>query len=140
MGSSRKEQTGYWDRIRQATGQQETTTNEEHDYWQLQRNQETIGWDNLLRGKFAKDWRKLNGVHNIKQKRYPTTNRESPAGTRKNKRGAREGAGSILGSDETNEEEEDNGGTTGEEDMKSGCIPAVVRRHHTDYSGTMVKA
>ena len=68
MGSSRKQQTGYWDRIRQATGQQETTTNKEHDYWQLQRNQEAIEWDNLLRGKFAKDWRKLNGVHNRKQK------------------------------------------------------------------------
>ena len=42
--------------------------NGEHDYWQLQQNQEAIGWDNLLRGKFAKDWRKLNGVHNNKLK------------------------------------------------------------------------
>ena len=25
--------------------------------------QEAIGWDNLLRGNFVKDWRKLNGVH-----------------------------------------------------------------------------
>ena len=56
VGSSRKQQTDYWDRIRQVTGQ-ETMTNEEHDYWQLQRNQEAIGWDNLLRGKFAKNWR-----------------------------------------------------------------------------------
>ena len=37
------------------------------EYWQLQRNQEAIGWDNLLRGKFVKDWRKLNGVHLRKQ-------------------------------------------------------------------------
>ena len=27
-----------------------------------------FGWDNLLRGRFAKDWRKLNGVHNRKLK------------------------------------------------------------------------
>ena len=67
VGSSRKQQTDYWDRIRQVTGR-ETTTSEEHDYWQLQRNQEAIGWDNLLRGKFAKDCRKLNGVHNRKLK------------------------------------------------------------------------
>jgi len=37
-------------------------------YWQLQRNQEAIGWDNLLRGKFAKDWRKLKGEYNRKQR------------------------------------------------------------------------
>ena len=67
VGSSRKQQTNYWDQIRQATGQV-ITTNKEHKYWQLQRNQEAIGWDNLLRGKFAKDWRKLNGVHNRKLK------------------------------------------------------------------------
>ena len=35
VGSSRKQQTDYWDRIRQVTGQ-ETTTNKENDYWQLQ--------------------------------------------------------------------------------------------------------
>ena len=28
---------------------------------------EAIGWDNLLRGKFAKDWRKLNREYNRKQ-------------------------------------------------------------------------
>ena len=67
VDSSRKQQTSYWDQIRQATGQV-ITPNEEHDYWQLQRNQEAIGWDNLLRGKFAKDWRRLNGVHNRKLK------------------------------------------------------------------------
>ena len=65
-------------------------------------------------------------------KRYPTTKRESPAGTKENKRGAREGARPILGSDETNEEKEDNGGTTREEDMISRRIPASVRGHHTD--------
>ena len=37
VGSSRKQQTDYWDRIRQVTGR-ETTANEEKDYWQLQRN------------------------------------------------------------------------------------------------------
>lgn len=29
------------------------------DYWQLQKNHKTIGWVNLLQGKFSKDWRKL---------------------------------------------------------------------------------
>ena len=67
VGSSRKSQTSYWNRIRQVTGQAITPV-EEHDYWQLQRYQEAIGWDNLLRGKFAKDWRKLNGIHNRKLK------------------------------------------------------------------------
>ena len=67
VGSSRKQQTSYWDRICQATGQV-ITPNKEHDYWQLQRNQEAIGWDNLLQGKFTKGWRKLNGVHNRKLK------------------------------------------------------------------------
>ena len=69
VGSSRKQQLDYWDRIRQATGQEEKTTiDKEHDYWQLQGYQEVIGWDNLLRGKFAKDWRRLNGVYNRKLK------------------------------------------------------------------------
>ena len=67
VDSSRKQQTNYWDQIRQATGQV-IITNKEHEYWQLQQNLEAIGWDNLLRGKFAKDWRKLNGVHNRKLK------------------------------------------------------------------------
>ena len=59
-------------------------------------------------------------------KRYPTIKRESPAGTKENKRGAREGARPILGSNETNEEKEDDGGTTREEDTKSRRIPASV--------------
>jgi len=67
VGSSRRQQTSYWDRIREASGIV-IPPNEEHDYWQLQRNQEAIGWDNLLRGKFSKDWRKLNGVYNRKLK------------------------------------------------------------------------
>ena len=67
VGSSRKQQTSYWDRIREASGIV-IPPNEEHAYWQLQRNQEAIGWDNLLRGKFVKDWRKLNGVYNRKLK------------------------------------------------------------------------
>ena len=33
------------------------------DYWQLQGNQEAIGWDSLLPGIFVKDWRKLNTEH-----------------------------------------------------------------------------
>ena len=66
VGSNRKQKPDYWDRICQATGK--TQANEEHEYWELQRNQEAIGWDNLLRGKFAKDWRKLNGVYNRKLK------------------------------------------------------------------------
>ena len=73
-------------------------------------------------------------------KRYPTTKRESPARTREKKRGTREGAGPILGSDKTSEEEEENGGTTREEDATSRCIPAGVQGHHMDYSGTMVRA
>ena len=35
---------------------------------QLERNQEVIGWDNLMRRKFAKNWRKLNELHNRKLK------------------------------------------------------------------------
>ena len=61
-------QPDYWDRIRQVRGDQERTTEDQEDeYWQLQRNQAAIGWDNLLRGKFVKDWRKLNGVYLRKQ-------------------------------------------------------------------------
>ena len=41
-----------------------TPEHEENEYWQLQRNQEAIGWDHLMQGKFAKDWRRLNGVYN----------------------------------------------------------------------------
>ena len=66
VGSNRKPKPDYWDRICQAAGK--TPANEEHEYWQLQRNQEAIRWDNLLRGKFAKDWRKLNRVYNSKLK------------------------------------------------------------------------
>ena len=65
VGSKRKHKPDYMDRFREQTGT--TPTNTEHDYWQLQRNQETVGWDNLLRGKFAKDWRILNGEYNRKQ-------------------------------------------------------------------------
>ena len=59
-------------------------------------------------------------------KRYPTTKRESPAGTKENKRGAREGARPILGSNKTNEEKEDDGRTTTEEDIESRRIPASI--------------
>ena len=67
--NSSKQQTNYYNRIRKAIGQQERATEgKEHDYLQLKRNQEVIGLDNLLRGKFAKDWRKLSCVHNRKLK------------------------------------------------------------------------
>ena len=38
------------------------------DFWQLQKNQQAIGWDNLLRGKFSKDWRKLQHTYRQKKK------------------------------------------------------------------------
>ena len=66
VGSKGKKKPDYWDRIRTVNG--DTPGNKEHKYWQLQRNQDAIGWDHLLRGKFAKDWRKLNGVYNRKLK------------------------------------------------------------------------
>ena len=65
VGSNKTKRPDYWDKIREVNG--DTPENKEHDYWQLQRNQDAIGWDNLLRGKFAKDWRKLNGEYNRKQ-------------------------------------------------------------------------
>ena len=51
VGSKRKKKPDYWDKIRKAKGNR--PENEEHEYWQLQRNQDTIGWDQLLQGKFA---------------------------------------------------------------------------------------
>ena len=69
MHSSSTHQPDYWDRICQVRGDQERTSEDQEDeYWQLQRNQAAIGWDNLLRGKFVKDWRKLNRVYLRKQK------------------------------------------------------------------------
>ena len=68
VGSNGKKKPDYWDKIRQVNG--DTPENKEHDYWQLQRNQDAIGWDNLLRGKFAIDWRKLNGEYNRKQNEH----------------------------------------------------------------------
>ena len=69
MHRSSTHQPDYWDRIRQVRGDQERTPEDQEDeYSQLQRNQAAIGWDNLLRGKFVKDWRKLNGAHLRKQK------------------------------------------------------------------------
>ena len=47
VGSNRKQKPDYWDRHRKVIGK--TPVNEEHDYWQLQRNLEAIGWDHLLR-------------------------------------------------------------------------------------------
>ena len=38
------------------------------DYWQLQKNQQVIFWDNLLRGEFSKDWRKLQYIYKQKKK------------------------------------------------------------------------
>ena len=56
VNSSSTQQPDYWDRIRQVQGDQEKTTEGQKDeYWQLQINQEAIGWDNLVQGKFIKD-------------------------------------------------------------------------------------
>ena len=53
-GSSTQQTDDYWDCICQVQGDQERTTEgQEDEYWQLQRNQEAIGWDNLLQGKFV---------------------------------------------------------------------------------------
>ena len=38
------------------------------NFWQLQKNQQAIGWDNLLRGKISKEWRKLQHIHKQKKK------------------------------------------------------------------------
>ena len=65
VGGNRQQKASYWDCIHKVNGQ-EIPSEEEDEYWQLQRNQEAIGWDNLLRGKFAKDWSKINRVHNKK--------------------------------------------------------------------------
>ena len=51
VGSNRKKKPDYWDKIREFNG--DTPEKREHDYWQLQPNQDAIGWDTLLRGKFA---------------------------------------------------------------------------------------
>ena len=70
VGSNGKRKPSYRDRIREFNGdtpEQTDPDKTEHDYWQLQRNQEAIGWDNILRGKFAKDWMILNGEYNRKQ-------------------------------------------------------------------------
>ena len=70
MSSKSKPKKDYWDRILQVNGEPERTTEVEDDTddcWQLQQNQEAIGWDNLLQGRFAKDWRKLNGAYKKKR-------------------------------------------------------------------------
>ena len=41
IGSKEKQKPDYWDRIRKVTGK--TPANKEHEYWQLQQNQEAIG-------------------------------------------------------------------------------------------------
>ena len=79
VGSNGKRKPSYRDRIREFNGdtpEQTEPDKTEHDYWQLQRNQEAIGWDNLLRGKFAKDWRILNGQYNRKQNEQRKEQRE----------------------------------------------------------------
>ena len=82
VGSKGKRKPDYWDRIRTVRG--DTPANEEHEYWQLQSNQEAIGWDNLLRGKFAKDWRKLNGEYNRKQREIEERTAKGTHSTRGN--------------------------------------------------------
>ena len=38
VGSNRKKKPDYWDKIREVRG--DTPDDKEHDYWQLQRNQD----------------------------------------------------------------------------------------------------
>ena len=54
--------------------------------------------------------------------------------------GTREGAGPIVGSNETSKEEIEDGSTTEEEQTKSRRISAGVRRYHTNYQRIMVRA
>ena len=53
-------------------------------------------------------------------------------------RGTREGAGPILGSNETNKEERES--TTEEVETKRRCISASVSRHHKDHQRSMTRA
>ena len=58
VSSKRKPKKDYCDCIHQVIGESERTTkfkDNTDEYWQLQWNQEVIGWDNLLQGKFVKD-------------------------------------------------------------------------------------
>ena len=139
--SSRKQQPDYWDRIRQATGQQEkTTAGKEHGYWQLQRNQEVIGQDNLLRGKFAKDQRKLNGVHNRKLKDIQRQIEKVQRDQEKIREAQEKERDLYWDPTRPMKKEEEIGRTTKEEESKSRCISAGVGRHHTDHQKIMVRA
>mmetsp|Transcript_10611 Transcript_10611/g.12039 ORF Transcript_10611/g.12039 Transcript_10611/m.12039 type:complete len:125 (-) Transcript_10611:101-475(-) len=71
---------------------------------------------------------------------YLTRKRQSPTGTKENKRGKRERARPILGSNETDEEKKDNGGQTSKEETQGRCIPEDVSGNHKDYPGIMVRA
>ena len=136
VGSSKKQQTSYWDQIREATGQV-ITPNKEHDYWQLQRNQEAIGWDNLLQGKFAKDWRKLNGVHNRKLKDIQWE-KEKVRWEQKKRREAEEQQRNPYW-DPTRPTKRKTTKTR-EEETQGRCIPEGVSGNHKDYPGIMVRA
>ena len=45
VGINRKKKPDYWDKICEVRG--DTPDKKEHDYWQLQRKQDAIGWDNF---------------------------------------------------------------------------------------------
>ena len=54
VSSKCKPKIDYWGQICEVRREPERTTEVEEDtddYWQLQRNQEAIGWDNSLQGK-----------------------------------------------------------------------------------------
>ena len=69
VNSKSKPRNDYLDQIRQFRGKSAKTNKvETDDYWRLQRNQEAIRWDNLLQGKFSKDWRKLRRNYTKKKK------------------------------------------------------------------------
>ena len=68
------------------------------------------------------------------------TEKETPEGTRETNKGAREGAGPILGPNKTNEKEEKDGRTIEEVETKSRRILAGVRKHHTNHHRIVVRA
>ena len=71
VSSKSKPKKDYWDRICEVREEPERTTEfkkDTNDYWQLQRNQKIIRWDNLLERKFGKDWKQLQRNYKKKMK------------------------------------------------------------------------
>ena len=69
-------------------------------------------------------------MYKRKKESHSKTERDTPRGTRK-------GVGPILKSNKTDKEEKEI--TKEEVETKRRCIPAGVRRHHTDHQRTMVR-